>query len=156
MGWEWRVFYAGNIEGSFLAHADEKLPLVEADGASSKSDSRFDVYVSVTEDTGIKVRGDLSSPDIEVKTRKERTSKGLEKWRKVHALFFLNLQSHFFRSNAICYQVITTRKETGGDKDEASLLEDVKGIVGGTTWNEATSMAITVHKRRVCYRGISR
>ncbi len=83
MGWEWRVFYAGNIEGSFLAHADDKLPLVEADSASSKSDSRFDVYVSVSEDTGIKVRGDLSSPEVEVKTRKERTSKGLEKWKKV-------------------------------------------------------------------------
>jgi hypothetical protein len=85
MGWEWRVFYAGNVERQFLALAEAELPLVEPDVASSKSDSRFDVYVSVSEDTGVKVRGDLSSPEIEVKTRKERKRKGLEKWRKVFA-----------------------------------------------------------------------
>ena len=79
------MFYAGNVESRFLALANAELPLVEPDSASSKSDSRFDVYVSVSEDTGIKVRGDLSSPEIEVKTRKERTSKGLEKWKKVFA-----------------------------------------------------------------------
>jgi hypothetical protein len=53
----------------------------------------------------------------------------------------------------ISFQVITNRNESGGNRDEASLLEDVKGIVGPTQWNAETAMAITVHKRRVCYRG---
>jgi hypothetical protein len=83
MGWEWRVFYAGNIESAFLAHAAKALPLEEPEAGSSKSDARFDVYVSVTEDTGVKVRGDLSSAEIEVKERQERTGKGLEQWKKV-------------------------------------------------------------------------
>jgi hypothetical protein len=92
MGWEWRVFYAGNVESQFLALADAALPLVEPDDASSKSDSRFDVYVSVTEDTGVKVRGDLSSPDIEIKTRQERTSMGLEQWQKVFVWFHMHIR----------------------------------------------------------------
>ncbi len=45
------------------------------------------------------------------------------------------------------------RKEAGGAKDEAALLRDVRDIVGDGKWSEATAMAITLHKRRVCYRG---
>jgi hypothetical protein len=33
------------------------------------------------------------------------------------------------------------------------LLTDVKEIVGEAKWSDATAMAITVHKRRVAYRG---
>ncbi len=47
-------------------------------------ESRYDVYVSCSEDIGVKVRGDRMSPEIEIKLRKGRTDMGIELWEKVN------------------------------------------------------------------------
>ncbi len=79
MGWEFRIFYAGNIQQRFVNHVGRLFPLLIA----VPIETRYDVYVSCCDHIGAKVRGDVRSNEIELKIRKERTEDGLENWVKV-------------------------------------------------------------------------
>ncbi|KAL6066505.1 hypothetical protein QOT17_009488 [Balamuthia mandrillaris] len=95
MGWEWRIFYEGDVTKDFAA-------LLEGKGRPRSSffskdlpgavEQRTDVYfASQSDDLGIKSRGgsssffSFSSSSLEVKRCKQRrTTDGIERWEKSH------------------------------------------------------------------------
>ena len=87
MSWEWRVFWPSNEDNvtDILEVLDIKhswsFPWA---GRGAGVRARTDVYVSCTEEVGIKWRGERL---VEVKVRSERDEKsGAEKWEKVRKL----------------------------------------------------------------------
>eukprot|EP00802_Teleaulax_amphioxeia_P029454 Tamp_31553.p1 GENE.Tamp_31553~~Tamp_31553.p1 ORF type:complete len:164 (+),score=22.73 Tamp_31553:44-535(+) len=137
MGWEWRLFYHGDLRAAFRDHVAARLPTLRRKG---DDELRTDVYVSCTHTTGAKARGS-SAPgaggEIEIKRRSLRKKRGAEHWTKV----------------IVPAQDMPTGT-TGSliDAGSAALLGRVKKVLQHDEWHEQTAVPVCLTKCRTMFK----
>lgn len=131
-GWEWRLFYVGDLRAQFVQFATLSLTSMEAHGPA---EDRTDVYVSCSDAVGAKARGGGEADgQIEIKRRTDRKKRGAEKWDKVRVPRPL-------------------KSEGSGPDAPGDVLKDVKTLVEPSDWDERTAMEVTALKSRTMYKG---